>query len=297
MRIYRRIALDSYAKITQSLPAFKRNRLDDVAAALLWQRLYSIPQSFKDCRSKNRRLDGLHHDMRCQKQTLVKFTRRVAQRRAHLAAKARGSKAVGCVFDKVRTADDVTAGRGKTAAQVFNQRAGHQIGTHLGRLLLFDKFAVAIIHKADNVGVGLLGSLADAADFGNIDSFAHAAVAAGALNVDHGGFACDSLLERYKVHMVTRHGQLLVAHTQIHQRAGCFYRIAYDSLHSVVRCACYSHQLVTCAQIAQKRHRQGVRTAYKLRAHQCRLRMEQLCVNRIQLVTAHVAIAIAGGRL
>ena len=297
VRINRRIALNSNTEIAQTLLALQGNSLNNIAAAFLRQRLNSIAQAFENSSRKNSSLNSLHHDMRSQEKSLIKLTRGIAQGCTHLAAQTGSGQTVGSVLNQIGTADNITAGRSQAAAQILNQRACHQISANLGRLLLFDKLAVAVINKADNIRVSFLRSTADTADFRNVNSLTFAAVAAGALNVNHRSLGGNSLLNSLKVNVITGHGDFLIGYAQVNQRAGSFNRRADNSLHSVIRSTSYGNQLIACAQVAQQSNCQRMSTADELRTHQCSLGFEQLCVNQIQSIAAHITVAVACSRL
>ena len=297
MRINRRIALNSNTEIAQTLLALQGNSLNNIAAAFLRQRLNSIAQALENSSRKNSSLNSLHHNMRSQEKSLIELASSVTQGCAHLAAQTGSGQTVGSVLNQIGTADNITAGRSQAAAQILNQRACHQISANLGRLLLFDKLAVAVINKADNIRVSFLRSTADTADFRNVNSFAFAAVAAGALNVNHRSLGGNSLLNSLKVNVITGHGDFLIGYAQVNQRAGSFNRRADNSLHSVIRSTGYGNQLIACAQVAQQSNCQRMSTADELRTHQCSLGFEQLCVNQIQSITAHITVAVACSRL
>ena len=296
MRINRGIALNSYAEITQTLFAFERNRLNNVAAAFLRQRLNLVAEALENCGSKNCCLYSLDNNMRCQEQALIKFTSGIAKSCAHLAAEAGSSQTIGSLLYQISTANNIAAGRSKAAAQVFNQRASHQVSANLSRLHLFDKFAVAVIYEADNIRIRLLRSLADAANLFDVNRLAHATVAAGALNMNHRRFAGYGLSYCVQVNMVASHRQLLIGHAQVNKRALALDGIADNRLHRIIRRTGNSNQLITCTQVAQKRYGQRMRTADKLRTHQCCLCFEQLRIDFVELVTANITVAIASGR-
>ena len=235
--------------------------------------------------------------MRSQEKSLIELASSVTQGCAHLAAQTGSSQTVGSVLYQIGTADNITAGRSQAATQILNQRACHQISTNLGRLLLFDKLAVAVVDKADNIRVSFLCSTADTADFSNVNSLTFAAVAAGALNMNHRSLGGNSIFYSLQINMVAGHRQLLVGYAQVNQRAGSFNRRADNSLHSVIRSTGYSNQLIACAQVAQQSNCQRMRTADELRTHQCCLSLEQLCVNQIQSIAAHITVAVACSRL
>ena len=235
--------------------------------------------------------------MRSQEKALIELASSVTQGCAHLAAQTGSGQTVGSVLNQIGTTDNITAGRSQTAAKIFNQRACHQVSANLGRLLLLDKLAVAVVDKADNIRVSFLSSTADTADFRNINSLTFAAVAAGALNVNHRSLGGNSLLNSLQVDMVAGHRQLLVSYAQVNQRAGSFNRRADNSLHSVIRSTSYGNQLIACAQVAQQRNCQRMSTADELRTNQCSLGFEQLGIDQIQSVTAHITVAVASSRL
>lgn len=54
------------------------------------------------------------------------------------------------VFNKILSADDISAGRRKSAAGVFDKRTGHDVNAVLGRLMLTGELTVAVIdHNGD----------------------------------------------------------------------------------------------------------------------------------------------------
>ena len=297
MSINRRIALNSNAEIAQALLAFQGNSLNNIAAAFLRQRLNSIAQALENSSRKNSSLNSLHHNMRSQEKSLIELASSVTQGCAHLAAQTGSGQTVGSVLYQIRTADNITAGRSQTATKVFNQRACHQISANLGRLLLFDKLAVAVVDKADNIRVSFLSSTADTADFGNVNSLAFAAVAAGTLNMNHRSLGGNSIFYSLQINVITGHGDFLIGYAQVNQRAGSFNRRADNSLHSVIRSTCYSNQLIACAQVAQQSNCQRMCTADELRTYQCCLSFEQLGINQIQSIAANITVAIACSRL
>ena len=297
VRINRRIALNSNAEIAQALLAFQGNSLNNIAAAFLRQRLNSIAKAFENSSRKNSSLNSLHHNMRSQEKSLIELASSVTQGCAHLATQTGCSKTVGSVLYQIGTADNITAGRSQAAAQILNQRACHQVSANLGRLLLLDKLAVAVVDKADNIRVSFLSSTADTADFSDVNSLAFAAVAAGALNMNHRSLGGNSIFYSLQVNMIAGHRQLLVGYAQINQRAGSFNRRADNSLHSVIRSTGYGNQLIACAQVAQQSNCQRMSTADELRTHQCSLGFEQLGVNQIQSIAAHITVAVACSRL
>ena len=267
VRINRRIALNSNAEIAQTLLALQGNSLNNIAAAFLRQRLNIIAQALENSSRKNSSLHSLNHNMRSQEKSLIKLTRGIAQSSAHLAAQTGSGKTVRSVLYQIGTSDNITAGRSQAAAQILDQRACHQVSANLGRLLLLDKLAVAVINKADNIRVSFLCSTADTADFGNVNSLTFAAVAAGALNMNHRSLRGNSIFYSLQINMVAGHRQLLVGYTQINQRAGSFNRRADNSLHSVIRSTSYGNQLIACAQVAQQSNCQRMCTADELRTH------------------------------
>ena len=125
MRINRRIALNSNTEIAQALLALQGNSLNNIAAAFLRQRLNSVAQAFENSSRKNSSLNSLHHNMRSKEQSLIELTRGIAQSCTHLAAQTGSGKTVGSVLNQIGTADNITAGRSQTAAQILNQRACH----------------------------------------------------------------------------------------------------------------------------------------------------------------------------
>ena len=235
--------------------------------------------------------------MRSKEKSLIELASSVTQGCAHLAAQTGSGKTVGSVLYQIRTADNITAGRSQTAAQILNQRACHQVSTNLGRLLLLDKLAVAVVDKADNIRVSFLRSAADTADFSNVNSLTFAAVAAGALNMNHRSLGGNSIFYSLQVNMIAGHRQLLVSYAQVNQRAGSFNRRADNSLHSVIRSTSYGNQLIACAQVTQQSNCQCMSTADKLRTYQCCLSLEQLGINQIQSIAAHITVAVACSRL
>ena len=217
MRINRRIALNSNTEIAQTLLALQGNSLNNIAAAFLRQRLNSIAQALENSSRKNSSLNSLHHDMRSQEKSLIELASSVTQGCTHLAAQTGSGKTVGSVLYQIGTADNITAGRSQTAAEVFNQRACHQVSANLGRLLLLDKLAVAVVYKADNIRVSFLSSTADTADFSNVNSLTFAAVAAGALNVNHRSLGGNSLLNSLQINVITGHRDFLIGYSQVNQ--------------------------------------------------------------------------------
>ena len=205
MRINRRIALNSNTEIAQALLALQSNSLNNIAAAFLRQRLNIIAQALENSSRKNSSLNSLHHNMRSQEKSLIELTRGIAQSSAHFAAQTGSGKTIGRVLYQIGTADNITAGRSQTAAQILNQRACHQVSANLGRLLLLDKLAVAVIDKADNIRVSFLRRTADTADFSNVNRLTFAAVAAGALNMNHRSLGGNSIFYSLQVNMITGH--------------------------------------------------------------------------------------------
>ena len=115
--------------------------------------------------------------------------------------------------------------------------------------------------------------------------------------MNHRSLGGNSIFYSLQINMIALHRQLLVGYTQINQRAGSFNRRTDNSLHSVIRSTGYGNQLIACAQVAQQSNCQRMRTADKLRTHQRCLGLEQLCINQIQSIAAHITVAVACSRL
>ena len=115
--------------------------------------------------------------------------------------------------------------------------------------------------------------------------------------MNHRSLGGNSILYSLQINMIASHRQLLVGYAQVNQGAGSFNRRADNSLHSVIGCTGYGNQLITCAQVAQQSNCQRMSTADELRTHQCSLGFEQLCVNQIQSIAAHITVAVASSRL
>ena len=79
----------------------------------------------------------------------------------HFSTKARCSPHIGAAFHQVFSAADIGTGRSQTAAGVFNEGTGCNIGTQFNRLFFIGKLAVAVIHKADGVRIFSLHCIND----------------------------------------------------------------------------------------------------------------------------------------
>ena len=115
--------------------------------------------------------------------------------------------------------------------------------------------------------------------------------------MNHRSLGGNSLLNSLQVNMITGHGDFLIGYAQVNQRAGSFNRRADNSLHSVIRSTGYGNQLIACAQVAQQSNCQRMSTADELRTYQCCLSFEQLGINQIQSIAAHITVAVASSRL
>ena len=74
----------------------------------------------------------------------------VAERGSAFAAYSGRCQTHCGVFDEVLSADDISAGRRKTASGVFDKRTGHDVNAVLGRLMLTGELTVAVIdHNGD----------------------------------------------------------------------------------------------------------------------------------------------------
>ena len=115
--------------------------------------------------------------------------------------------------------------------------------------------------------------------------------------MNHRSLGGNSIFYSLQVNMIAGHGDFLIGYAQVNQRAGSFNRRADNSLHSVIRSTGYGNQLIACAQVAQQSNCQRMSTADELRTHQCSLGFEQLRVNQIQSIAAHITVAVACSRL
>lgn len=73
--------------------------------------------------------------------------------------------------------------------------------------------------------------------------------------------------------------------------------MADNGLHGVVGFPGSSDHFIPGMEIPQKGHSQGVGAGYELGTDQGGFRLEDIRINQVQLVPAHVRIAIAGGGL
>lgn len=215
---------------------------------------------------------------------------------AELIAHARGRQAVRGELDEVVSADDVAASRRDAAAGVLDERAGHDVGTGLRRLLVVDEFAVAVVDEADAVGLDAVDFRRDGADVLDGERAAHA-VAARALDLDHLRLVGDDVLDMGHVDFTRNHRQLVVEHAEFLEGARAWVVVADDRLHRVVRLARQRDELITGAQDAEEHGRQGMRARDELRAHERALRAEDLGVELLELAAADVVVGVARRRV
>ena len=141
---------------------------------------------------------------------MIKLALGITQGSTHLATKPWRSQAIRRILHQIRTAHNIATSRSQATAQILNQGASHNICAHLGRLLLLNKLAVAVVHIGDYIRINFLGSSNNAANFCHADGLAQAAVAAGALDMHHFGVLGHNLFYGFQVHMLAAHGQLLI---------------------------------------------------------------------------------------
>ena len=87
--------------------------------------------------------------MRCHEKALEKKPV-IAERGSAFAANSGCCQTHCGVFNKILSANNISAGRRKSAAGVFDKRTGHDVNAVLGRLMLTGELTVAVIdHNGD----------------------------------------------------------------------------------------------------------------------------------------------------
>ena len=94
------------------------------------------------------------HEESLKQQTVV------AESSAALASDARRRETHSRIFNKVFSADYISARRSKAAARVFNKWSCHKVNAKLRRLMLAGKLTIAVIHHDRNVWRNALDSTA-----------------------------------------------------------------------------------------------------------------------------------------
>ena len=115
--------------------------------------------------------------MRRQEQALVQQAV-LPHRAAALAADARRGQLIGGVFHQIRAAGNIAAGRGQSAARIFDQRPCNDVRADLRRLDILDELTVAVIHHDRSLRVCLPHGLADLPDLRAGQGLAHRITAA-----------------------------------------------------------------------------------------------------------------------
>ena len=261
-------------------------------------RLYCIrdarkAQLFVHIRGEYRALERAG-DHRGREEEALIHGRKQAEIRADLLPQPRRGETVGAALDARRRAADIAADGRKPAAGVFDEAAHDHIRAHVGRLAALDKFAVAVIDHAQSVGLALLAKRDELPDLFHRKRRARG-VALGALDGDELCLVRDGGADAVIVERPVRQQiDLPVGNAVFLQRA--FGRAdADDLLQRVIRRTDGAEQLVAGQQVCAERHRQGVRAAGDLRAHERRLRAECRGVDALQLFTPQIVVAIARG--
>ena len=215
---------------------------------------------------------------------------------AQLFAEAGGVQTVGAQLHEVFPACDVAAGGGDAAAGVLDEAAHHEVGTGLTGFLFLGELAVAVVHKDDDVGVGGAGGVGDPADGVEVEGVA-LQIAAAALDVAHlraRGLLGDQLIVRGEVILQRR---FVVPDAVVHQGAGALALAVQtdDAFQRVVGTARGGQQGIARPQQAEEGHRQRVGAALELAAHQRILCAHDLRKDLLQLGTAGIPQAVAGG--
>ena len=217
------------------------------------------------------------------------------ERGTALAADTGQSHAVGGALHQIGTAGHIAAAGSQTAAGVLDEGGGHQVSAAGHRLHLADKLAVAVVHQRHDVGVDRLDGLAQVTDLLRRQGFAHA-VAAGTLDehAGHGGIL-HRLQNGGQVGCAVLEGYFLVADAVVGKGAGDIATLADDGLQRVIHAAGDGHHGLTGPHTGKHGAGDGVGAVDERSAHQRSFTAKHPGIDALQLVPAHVVVAIAGG--
>ena len=181
----------------------------------------------------------------------------------------------------------------QTAPGIFDEGPHNQISSHLGRLQLFHKFSVTVIHQNGNIISNLMNRVTDRPNL-HYGKGITCSVSPGALNDCRFDLLfLNSGLDSGKVRLAV----MIQFHLPIFYtvRAKSTWGISRDPDHTLDRIigrASHIQELVSRLQGAKKGTGNGVGPVDKLEAHQGILRMENVRVDLFQFIPPHVVISI-----
>ena len=251
----------------------------------------TVAELLIDVGGKNRTLERTGNDRRRKEEALIQRGHQT-QIRADLLSQTRGGKAIGTAVNAGLRAADVAADGRESAARILDERADNHVRADVAGLNRLDKFAVAVVHHADDAGTDALHKGNQLANL--LDRERRAGrVTLAALDGDELGALVDGVFNALVVDgAVLKQRNLCIADTVFLQRTGAF-ADADDFLQRVIRTADRGEQLVARQQVCAQCDGQRVRSAGNLRTDQRGFRMEAVGVDALERVASDVVVAIA----
>ena len=216
-----------------------------------------------------------------------------AERSAALAANARKRQTFRRLLHEIGAAGNIPAHGGESAAGVFDERTGDEIGAKRRRLTFLGELPVAVIHDDRRIGAACLYCADDLPDLRDRKR-APGRISAAALNERR----CRAKL-RYALRdrgivrpAVGSKLQLLIPDAERGERAAA--GAGDGGVERIVRRSRNGKDRVARLESAVKRAGNRVRAVHKRGAHERRFRAEHIGIDLFQRFASEIIVAIAG---
>ena len=292
---HRRTGLESAAHRLERFGVADPHRLDHITAQRPQAGVHGITEPSEHRRHQVAAQQRFANHLRCQKQALEQQAVQV-EAGAALTADARCRKPAAGLLHQLSTASHITAGGGDRAAQVLDQRAGHQIHPQGGGLLQLHQFAVAVIHEHHAIRLDRLDPLHQPADPLHTQR-RPPAVPAAALDQHHPRRHRQGRGDGGLIHSaIGQQVELVVNDAELRQGTLAAAADADHLLQGVVRATGEGQQAIPGTQHAKQGCSNGVGAAHELQPHGGGLGLQHPCKHPIEHLTAQIAMAVAAHR-
>ena len=269
--------------------------MDHIAAQLPQAGLDRIAQPSEHGRHQVAAEQGLAHHLWSQEQPLEQQAVQI-ETGAPLTADARRREPAAGLLHQLAPASHVAACGSDGAAQVLDQRAGHQVRSNGSGLLQLHQLAIAVIHKHHTAGLNRLDPLHQPTDLRHRKR-RPPAVATAALNQHHPrrhgqGLGDAGLIDA----AIGEQLEFVVDDAELRQGALAAAADADHLFKGVVGAAGEGQQAITGTQHAVERRGDGMGAAHELEPHGRGLGLQHPGEHPIEHLTAQVAMAVAAHR-
>ena len=292
---HRRGGLKGAAHQLEGLGVAEPHSLDAIAALGPGQGVHGIAEVGEHPRHQLSADQGLGHHLGRQEQTLKQQPMQI-EAAAPLAADAGGGKPAASPLHQLGAAGHIATSGGEGAAQILDQRTGHQVGPHSGGFELLHQLAIAVVDKHQATGLQRLHPLTEPSDRGHRQG-GTPAVAAAALDQHHPGGSRQGLSQPRLIHQALgRERQFVVGDAELSQGAGAAAPQADHFFQSVVGAAGEREQPIARPQHPEEGCGDGMGAAHELHPHGGGLGLQHPGEHPVQGFAALVAVAVAAHR-